>query len=196
MGIVVFVLVQQMFSFWLCFGDCDTRGNREFVFFVHRFTWVNKQDRVRVHACWDGGRPCPSANSRGFRLFSENRRHTTIHVALGTMLCPPIQRLIVVWACLAIKQQAIYCSALRTRAFCCTLRFSLPPSLWSGRWFCGFSLNWGHTLPFCGKVCAATSPKLLGFVSLRAAITFANISSDPARAAPQLVVPGRWVRLR
>ena len=38
---------------------------------------------------------------------------------------------------------------------------------------------------------AATSPKLLGFVSLRAAITFANISSDPARAAPQLVVPGR-----
>ena len=42
---------------------------------------------------------------------------------LGLAEAWPIQRLIVVWACLAIKQQAIYCSALRTRAFCCTLRF-------------------------------------------------------------------------
>ena len=42
-----------------------------------------------------------------------------------------------------------------------------------------------------GHAVMPTSPKLLGLVSLRAAITFANISSDPARAAAQLVVPGR-----
>ena len=46
---------------------------------------------------------------------------------LGLAEARPIQRLIVVWACLAIKQQAIYCSALRTRAFCCTLRFFIMP---------------------------------------------------------------------
>ena len=145
-----------------------------------------------VHSCRTGNNALPSTPCCQMMKLCL----VPIPELLGFAEAWPIQRHIVVWACLAIKQQAIYCSALRTRAFCCTLRFSLPPSLWSGRWFCGFSLNWGHTLPFCSKVCAATSPKLLGFVSLRAAITFANISSDPARAAPQLVVPGRWVRLR
>ena len=105
-------------------------------------------------------------------------------MTLCPALIPELSGLLLSEQCLAIKQQAIYCSARRIEL---RLYFAIFPaySLWSCSWVCYFSLNRGHTR------LRSDFPQASGLCFASCSDHVANISSDPARAAPQLVVPGR-----